>query len=400
MKPVIAVLWILSIALAIGLTRLADPGDSESSPSFDEAFAEFDPLQRAYLISRSLQNLDPDNLPELRTALEVRKVGILSEEVRLIMLAWARFDAPGAYAWAREGPVNWRTTLTNQAIYAWAHHDAPAALRVVEETEDPELQARLRQNLIEGWLRSDDKEGISEYIANFPDIKQRGRLFFRLAGEIMLAEGKDGAMRWAEALPDDAPNRLKLGIFHHIAKMVAKDDPVLAAEWFLAHRTRPYSEGALAGIARRWVQNHDRPAAFEWLLAMSSDGLRAGERDSAIADGFRTWMQADPEAAQAWLLPMLPNPALDPAIKEAAKRLLPTAPDSAMAWAQRIDDESERHAQSVRVGIRWRGKDPKAFNDWLKESDLSEETRQKILKVRERGAPMSAKSKPAAAGKP
>ena len=216
----------------------------------------------------------------------------------------------------------------------------------------------------------------------------------------MLAEGKDGAMRWAEALPDDAPNRLKLGIFHHIAKMVAKDDPVLAAEWFLAHRTRPYSEGALAGIARRWVQNHDRPAAFEWLLAMSSDGLRAGERDSAIADGFRTWMQADPEAAQAWLLPMLPNPALDPAIKEAAKRLLPTAPDSAMAWAQRIDGESERHAQSVRVGIRWRGKDPKAFNDWLKESDLSEETRQKILKVRERGAPMSAKSKPAAAGKP
>ena len=49
MKPVIAVLWILSIALAVGLTRLADPGQggSEPSPSFAEAFAEFNPLRRS-----------------------------------------------------------------------------------------------------------------------------------------------------------------------------------------------------------------------------------------------------------------------------------------------------------------------------------------------------------------
>ena len=50
-------------------------------------------------------------------------------------------------------------------------------------------------------------------------------------------------------------------------------------------------------------------------------------------------MQIDPEAAQAWLLSMLPNPELDPAIKEAIKRLLPTDPDASMAWVQRLDDE-------------------------------------------------------------
>jgi hypothetical protein len=316
------------------------------------------------------------------------------------MIAWARFDAPGAYAWAREGPKGWRATLTDEAIYAWAYHDGPAVVRVVEEIEDPEFMARLRQNMIEGWLRSDDKEGVSEYIANFPDLRRRGRLFFLLAGEVVMTEGKDGAMRWVEALPDDAPNQLKLGMFHHVANMVAKDEPVRAAEWFLAHRTRPYSEGALSGIARRWVQHHDRPAAFEWLLAMSSDGLRAEARADAIANGFRSWIQIDPEAAQLWLLSMLPNPALDPAIKEAVKRLLPTDLDSAMAWAQRFDDESERHAHSVRVGIRWRGSEPEAFNNWLKESDLPEETRQRILRAPQKSIRMNLKPKPAAAGKP
>jgi hypothetical protein len=113
-------------------------------------------------------------------------------------------------------------------------------------------------------------------------------------------------------------------------------------------------------------------------------------------------MQIDPEAAQSWLLSMLPNPALDPAVKEAVKRLLPTEPGASMAWAQRFDDESERNARSVRVGIRWRNKDPEAFNDWLKENDLPEVILQKIL-----AAPRppqlgvrDVKPKPAAARKP
>jgi hypothetical protein len=402
-KPVIAVLWILSIALAVGLTRLADPdqGGSEPSPSFAEAFAEFNPLRRAYLISRSLEDLGPENLPELLKVLEGRNMGIVPEEVRLVMIAWTRFDAPGAYAWANAGPTKWRATLIDAAIYAWAYHDAPAVVRLVEEIEDLEIMAGRRRSMIEGWLRSDDKEGVSEYIANFPDMKRRGRLYFLLAGEVVMTEGRDGAMRWVEALPDDAPNQLKLGMFHHVANMVASSDPVRAAEWFLAHRTRPYSEGALSGIARRWVQHHDRPAAFEWLLAMSSDGLRAEERADAITSGFRSWIQIDPEAAQPWLLSMLPNPALDPAIKEAVKRLLPTAPDTALAWARRFDDESERHNQSVRVGVRWRSKDPQGFDAWLKENDLPEETRQRILKAPPApGIRMPAKPKPVAAGKP
>ena len=385
MKPVIAVLWILSIALAIGLTRLAGPDrvGSEPSPSLDEAFSEYDPLRRTYLISSSLQDFGPDDLPELLRVLVDRREGIAPEEVRLFMLAWARFDGAGAYAWAREAPKGWQGTLTGAAMFAWAYHDGSAAIATFEEAEDNEGKAVLRQRAIDGWMRSDDKQGVYEYLSTTPDFTRRGHFYFLLVGEVMMREGKDATMRWVEGLPDDTSNQSKNALFNIVAKMVASDDPVRAAEWFLEHRTRPYSKRALTGIARRWVQHNDRPAAFEWLLAMNTDGIREGERDDAIAGGFRTWIQSHPDAAQQWLLSTLPNPALDPAIKEAVKRLLPTDPGVSMAWVQRLDDEAERNTESVRVGIRWRGRDSEAFDDWLRESDLPEEVRQEILAVRQ-----------------
>jgi hypothetical protein len=394
-KPAIVVLWILSIALAVGLTHLAGPKQDDVEPSLsgslEKAFREFDPIRRPYLITRALQDLGPDDLPELIRVLEHQNMGIEPEEVELIMIAWTSFDAPGAYQWAIEGPKNWQTTLAKNAMYGWGFHDGREAIRVAEAIEeDSDFKEMMKQNALQGWLRGEDKDGVSEYIATFPDLKRRGRLFFLLAGEIVMSKGPEAAMRWVEGVDDDAPNNLKLGTFNHVAKMVASTDPERAAEWFLEHRTRPYSEGALAGVALRWVQNHDRPAAFEWLLAMSDDGLREGEREDAIAQGFRTWMQNGPNAAQEWLLAALPNPALEIAIRETIKRLLPTDPRSAMEWTRRLSDETKRNSESLRVGLRWRNRDPEAFGEWLKESDLPEETRQIIL-----AAPQPPRRRPA-----
>ena len=400
MKPVVAVLWVLSIVVAVGLTRLAEPdrGGSGADPSYDEAFGEIDPLRRVYLISRSLQDLDAERLPELLQALSDRRMGIVNEEVRLVMLAWARFDANGAFEWADQGPKNWRLVLTEQAMYAWAYHDGSGALRKLESIEDPAEKLRLRSALVDGWMRSDDKLGATEYIANFPELKRRGRLFFLLAGEILMAKGQEGAMRWVEALPDDAPNQVKLGLFHHVTMMVASEDPVAAAEWFYANRTQSFTEGALSGIARRWVQHHDRPSAFEWLLAMDSEGLRAGERSDAIRDGFRSWIQIDPDAAQEWLLAQLPNPALDVAVAEAGKRLTPTDPDKAMEWALRLLDDDERRGQLIRAAKRWREKDPEGFSEWLKQDRLPEDIRMKILTAPQGLERMKLNPKPAPAG--
>jgi hypothetical protein len=404
-KPVIAVLWILSIALAIGLTRLAGPerAGSEPSPSLDEAFGEYDPLRRAFLISHALQDFGPDDLPELMRVLVDRREGITPEEVRLVMLAWARFDGPGAYAWATEGPKPWRKTLTGEAMFAWAYHDGPAAIAVVEEAENPERMIGLTQQALQGWIRSDDKQGVAEYISTTDKVERRSRYYFLLGGEVVMREGTDAAMRWVESFPDDAPNQLKSALFRVVSDSVVVENPVRAVEWFLENRTRSFTRRSLSRIARAWGRQQDPSVVFEWLLAMSTEGLREGERDDAIALTFRAWIQTKPEAAQSWLLSALPNPALDPAVREAVKRLMPTDPDVAMEWARRLDDEAARHGQSSRVGIRWRDKDPEAFHNWLRESDLPEETRQKIMaapKSLKRPVRTKAKPEPVAVGKP
>jgi hypothetical protein len=56
----------------------------------------------------------------------------------------------------------------------------------------------------------------------------------------------------------------------------------------------------------------------------------------------------------------------------------------------------------VRSGIRWRSREPEAFNDWLKENDLPEEVEQKILaaKVPQQRGLRNARPRPAAARRP
>ncbi len=385
MKPAIAAAWMLSIALAVGITwfTVRDSGpadfDADAKVTFLEVFGELDPLRRASLLSQALADFGPDDVPQLLEAIELRRMGIVWEEIRLIMVAWTSFDPEGAWEWANAGESSWRPTLIDQAIYGWAYHDGRTARRVLEAIEDPEQQLRFRSAMIDGWLRSADKEGVSDYIANFEDVRRRGRLVFMLAGEIMMAKGREGSMRWVESFPDDAPNEFKTGIFHHISKMIAVDDPLFAANWFLEHRTRSYTVGALEGIARRWSQHHDRPALFEWLLALNTEGIREGEIEAAIKAGFRTWMQVDPESAQAWLDSVLPNPGLDAAVIEAATNNLPKSPDIAMKWVVRIADESARNSLGVRIGRRWREIDEQAVRAWLAESDLSDNAKQQIL---------------------
>jgi hypothetical protein len=355
------------------------------------------------LISHALHDFGPDDVAEMKRVFVSRRVGFEMEEVRLAMLAWTRFDGPGAYAWASEWPSAWKRSLTAQSLWAWGFHDGAAAIRFVEEIEEPELKERLKNNALGGWMRSSDKDGVSEYIANFAALGPRGRLTFLLAGEVLMERGIDGAMRWVDDLPKDSPNDLKRVAFDHVAKSVATEEPVRAAEWFLVHRTHAYSGGALKGIARRWVQHHDPPSAFEWLMEMSDDSDGAGQRDEAIATGFRSWIQTDSDAAQAWLLPMVPNPALDAAVLEASKRLTPKEASAAMAWAQRLDDESKRNRELIRVASRWKAREPDALGEWLSESDLSEETRQIILnglpRSRQR-VEINVRSNPKAARKP
>ncbi len=383
MKAVWLALWILTLAAAFVLARLTAPGrelaDLRSVDSFRAALEERDTVDRAYRLSIFLQEFGPDDVPAALEILEARPIGVSQEEVRLLMLAWSRFDAPGAFSWASDWPTPWRETLMSEAMYAWGFRDGRAAFRALEGVEDSELRARMRPAIVEGWLRSDDREGAGDFIAVMSEPRRRGRLTFVLAAETM-RDGVEAVIRWAEAVPEDAANDFKQGAFYHASSVVARKDPRRAAEWFELHRTQPYSEGSVTGIALQWARFHDPPGLFDWLRSLPAEGEREGERGDAIAEGFRIWLERVPGEAEAWLRSALPDPELDPAVAELVVYLSRSSPGSAVEWAGRIQDEKLRRGRTIRAARAWRRAEPEAVTSWLAESDLSEEVRQQIVK--------------------
>jgi hypothetical protein len=382
MKAALAVLWILSLVATFGLARLTgqESGGSnveETVESLRAALEQRDELSRAHQLSSVLVALGPDDMPAALEDLKARQVGVSPEEVRLFMLAWSRFDAPGAFAWAYDWPTPWRRVLMSEAMYSWGFLDGAAAVRTLEDLEDSSLRDLLRPAALEGWLRSHDRVGAGAYVAAVSDPRQRGRYTFLLTAETA-RDGIDAVIRWAEAVPEDAPNDFKQGAFYHASGVVARADPQRAAEWFEAHRTRPYSDGSLAGIALKWAQSHDPPPLFDWLRGLPIEGERPGERSEAVKDGFRTWLKRAPEEAEAWLRSATPDPLLDPAVAELVKHLSGSSPAAALEWTARIQSQELRTSSAIQAGRIWWRQDHEAASAWIAESDLPEGARRAI----------------------
>ncbi len=384
MKAVVAAIWILSLAAAFGLGRLGvvSPavGEPQTLESFRAALRERNPLERSYRLSAFLRQLQPDDIPGFLEAIDEHQIGVTPEEVRLFMLAWARHDGAAAFSWARQWPTPWSQTLSREAAYAWGFHDGPAALAVVEALDDPEQMAQLRASLLEGWLASGDSVRASAYVASVDDERRRRRLLFLLAGETA-RDGPDAVMRWAEAVPEDAPNDYKTAVFYQATNVLSQEDLRVAVRWLEAHRSRPYSVGSLQLIAENWASDGDVPALFEWLRALPDGaGDRAGERAEALGKGFQAWLQSAPEEAEAWLLRELPAAELDPAVQEMVRARAGPSPTDAFQWVARIQDE-ERRRHSLHVASRiWLRNDPEAALAWISQSDLPGDVRESLLK--------------------
>lgn len=381
--------WIASLAVPLLLACGGGPerGDAPRAepPSLEQALLERDPLARAHGLSGALARLGPDDLENALATLERRQFGVTPEEVRWFMLAWARFDAPGALAWARSYPSRWSLALSEGAAFAWGHRDGPAAFAHVEALEDEEERARLRSAVMDGWIRSDDKAGAAAHIAAQDDPRRRRRLTFVLVGEAR-TQGIDALQGFVESLPDELPNDFKQGVFYHASVAIARSDPRRAADWLAEHGDRFYSVGAAAGIARAWASTGEYEPLFAWLRGLPADGdERRRARDEAVADAFRAWVRDDADAAESWLAGALPDPGLDPAIRELVRKRTRQQPARAVDWALRIEDETLRRRALQPAVVAWARVDLPAASAWLDEQQVDEAFRSRVLK--EAGSP-------------
>lgn len=378
----------LAAGIAIGYAVARETGAEKSAQArVAAALQEQDLLSRSGMLAAALEVLEPGNLEDALVALSDHRVGVTDQELRVFMLAWARFDAAGAFEWASASGDAWGRRLQEAAAYAWGFADPQAALEVLETAPTEQRRRRegspLMSALMDGWRANGDLPGITTQLISMPPSRQRESLTTAVLAELK-KQGIDLAIAWVDAIPLDAAGGYKRLAFNRAAGVVAHVDVERAAQWYLAHQGQPYTEKSLPVIARRWIDHHDPSTLFPWLAQLPAPAGQEvdPEQSLALSQGMKWWLRRDPDAAQAWINALEPVPVVyDPALGSLAQFYLKENADLAAHWALQVRDEELRTKILVRAMRRWTKKDPEAAAEWLATADISPEARERIRKT-------------------
>jgi len=386
----------LGVGVAVGAWVAGSGGLSlgAPAPSLEATLREENLLIRSQMLGRFLDTLGPANLEVALEELHANRVGVSDQELRVFMLAWGRFDAPGAFRWAQAQDSDWSDRLKNAALYAWGFLDPGAALAEIETL--PPSGGRqgspLVAQLVSGWRVNGDVDGLTAYLISMPASRQRETMTSHLLAQIG-KEGPEAVVAWANAIPENAPRGFKRVAFNRGVGAVAKIDPRLGARWFEENREKDFSEGSLGVITRRWIDHHEPADLFVWLGGLPPLPGKEfdGEQSHATGQAMKWWLRRDSDAALAWLDAQDPiPPEYDPAIASLAQFLVKKTPDVSVYWADRIQDPELRSSTLIKSLGRWRRRDPAAADEWIATADLSDEVREQALQtgnVRPRGRP-------------
>ena len=322
----------LALALGFSLGRATAPlleSELASVPSFRSSLEDRNWLTRSYRFSSFLVGLNPENLPDALEALEPHLQWLNTDEFRLFMLAWARFDPSGAFQHAQSWPLEVRRKGGAAAMYAWGFYSPLEAVRELSMVENSEFQAFWGERLLAGWVHGDYRDSANGYIAAFPDGPTRRKYLETLAWEIA-KEGPEAVKRWAEGVPED-PAHFKQASFMKAASNLAGVDAPSTARWLEGHLDRDYADNALLAVAGVWAVS-DAPAAMRWLTT-----LPAGEqRAAAVKTGFRVWFNHAPKDAQRWLMSASPARVVNPAVRFMVEQTRKENPRFSQEWEARL----------------------------------------------------------------
>ena len=331
---VIFVALVLALGFWLGRATAPDPeSELASVDSFRRSLEDRDWLTRTHRYSAFLVGLNPENLPEALEAIEPHRPWLLTDEFRMFMLAWSRFDPRGAFEHTQTWPLQIRRNAGGAAMYAWGFRNPLEAVRQLSTVENVALQEFWATRLLAGWAHSEFRDSASEYIAGMPEGPARGMYLETLAWEIA-KESPQAVMRWAEGVPDDPP-RFKQGVFLKATYTLAGIDPALTARWVEGHLDREYAGSALLIVAGAWT-NKDAPAAMRWLSELPA----SKQREAAVRKGFGVWFDHSPRDAERWLKSTSPAPALDPAVRFMVEQTRDKKPEISKGWEEQIAGES------------------------------------------------------------
>jgi len=397
MKKILHVTICAALA-AIGLSacdpapnsRVSPPAEPKAIPAGEtltdvvrEALVEMvrdeDAFSRARRLGALLPTLGPESVATVKQMLADPALMLYlgATEVELLVRFWATHQPEDASRWAVEqSPSAYRVASVFSSLSVWAQADPQAALNAARLwTQRADVREAIQIALVLGWFAAGDPPELEQFIhdlgVGFPQQRALSNYIRAMIGK----HGVEAAMDWAESVSeDDAP--YKLAVYRQVGSSLGIFDLEAARRWCEAHGDGPYGKDLRSLVAGHWVRS-DAAAALEWL----STAPEGGETSRAVRNTFAQWVRLDREAALDWMAAQTtgtPDPWLRPIYPVYAQFLAQNSPADAIKWAELIEDDNDRKVALKLVAHLWFRFDEAAAEDWLLQSPLSEEDREKV----------------------
>ena len=348
--------------------------------AMEEVMSMSDPIQRTALFSQLMNKLTPENAEAAYAALRSKATGFeAAQSMGLFAYAWGSIDAEKAIASIEENGGRMGGFMKGPILGGWASSDPDAAIVWMAKQEDGREKTQMSMGLVAGLARSDTAKA-TEYMTSLGEDQQR-----RFVGVIANEEIKKGigsAEKWALGLESD---KLKTDALEEVARTYARQDLDKAAEWVLNHSDDATSKDAVAEVAdeltERALKEGNMDSTIEWV----SDLPDGAVKDEAMKEMFREWGQTEPEGASAYLNDLPDSPTKDYAVSAFAREISREDPEVAVQWATSIQDEASRVETLESTARSWYRQDQEAAQAWIDQSDLPQESVEKITAPSERG---------------
>lgn len=265
-------------------------------------------------------------------------------------------------------------------LEVWGKNDPAAALAWAKQALASEPSRTRRSQLAalyRGYAQSNPEAAFQEALA----ISGDNRLRNSLLDEVIETQIENGGLQAAKLAIDLLNDpQMQNNLRRELVDEWAQFDPEAAAQYVLS-----LGEDADARLKTEliseWAES-DPAAAAAWLSSLSEDDPTIAR---ASAEIIREWTRYDLAASAEWLNSLPPSPELDRAVISYTFRAAEEDPETAMTWAESIENDRRRTWMMERVAATWKDQDAETFKSYLDNSELTAEQRKTLEDAENRG---------------
>ncbi|MEO0508704.1 MAG: hypothetical protein AAF065_02450 [Verrucomicrobiota bacterium] len=254
-----------------------------------------------------------------------------------------------------------------------ANNDVAAAMDFANSLDfEDERQAVL--NSMANSMMRDGPENAIEQLYLLDNVYLERRLAGRISSDLA-AYDYGQALTWMNNIEDEkAFNEAQTSL----VKTLAAQDMQQAVDYVLSD-VAPKEHGKFLSMSVLSISKQDPEEAIDWLNKNIIEDPR--QLDRLYRDVTSAYMGIDTMAASEWVAGLETGPQRDSAVQGLVNNIVRYDPDSALIWSSTIENEKSRMNMmqgSVRQLLQ---KDPKAAEAAILDANISDEERDKLLKL-------------------